>query len=439
MKQQANFAHRLTVNAPIIIGLIIIGIFFVGFGSWALLAPLNAAAIASGTLVLDLEKKTIQHLEGGMIAKIWVTEGQAVAQGQSLIDLDQVAIKAQVDLLTNQLLDVQVTKIRITAEHDGITPDFSLLLEQIATQQEHEKLAPLIATSNKLFNAIVENFTNQLNLLQNKVEQLAQEILGLQAQKDASSQSLSLLQQESKLISQLVATNNASLMQQTALDKQIATAIGSRGQLQAAIAKAKQAVAATKLERLQLIHERHQEILSAITQNSVQVSDLQEQLRTAKDILSRTHISAPVSGIVMDIKYHTVGAVVAPGGELMYIVPQQEKVIVRAKVLPDDIDLVRAGLRAKVSLSAYKAKKVPKLSALVLTVSADSLLDEQTGMEYFAARVKIDPEEIAALKENVVLYPGMPAQVFILTGVRTMFDYLIAPFKDATYRAFREE
>ncbi len=171
----------------------------------------------------------------------------------------------------------------------------------------------------------------------------------------------------------------------------------------------------------------------------MEIINLVSELSKAKDILKRTVITAPVSGKIMNIKYHTIGAVIQPASEIMDIVPQSEELIIEAKIRPQDIDSVHDGLKAKVSLTAYKGKKVPKLDGKVINVSADIMVNEQSKESYFLARIKIDQKELANLKEQVTLHPGMPAQIFIITGSRSMVSYLLTPIQDSFYKAFREE
>ena len=171
----------------------------------------------------------------------------------------------------------------------------------------------------------------------------------------------------------------------------------------------------------------------------IKISDLTEQLISAKDVLQRTVIKSPVSGTVTELKYHTTGAVIQAGAEIMYVIPQADELIIEAMVNPADIDNVKAGLEAKVQITAFKAKKVPKLLGEVLSVSADILVDEVSGEQYFLARIRINEGELGRLKESVVLYPGMPAQAFIITGSRSLFNYLFSPITDAAYKAFRED
>ena len=214
---------------------------------------------------------------------------------------------------------------------------------------------------------------------------------------------------------------------------------GQFGTLKANIAQLRQAIAGSEIEIIDLKTETHNAVLDELNQVTLSIQELQNQLNQLEDRLKRTVIRAPSDGIAMDLQVHTKGAVVQPGQRIMDIVPQDDRLIIEARLNPNDIDLVTTGTEAKVVLSAYKAKKVPKLDAKVLTVSADTLQDEVTGERYFAARILVDDSIFEELKADIALYPGMPAQVFLIVGERTVADYLLAPVKDATYRAFREE
>jgi HlyD family type I secretion membrane fusion protein len=181
------------------------------------------------------------------------------------------------------------------------------------------------------------------------------------------------------------------------------------------------------------------EVLKEIKETDMEIVGLFNQLWASKDILKRSAITTPVAGKVMNIKYHTIGAVVPAGGEMMNIVPQNEELIIEAKIKPTDIDNIAVGMKTKIQLTDYAGKKVPKLNGKIINISADIMTIEQTKESYFIARVSINKKDIEKLKTKVTLYPGMPAQVFIVTGARSLVSYLFTPISDSTYKAFREE
>lgn len=431
------FPDDKIASRPIQIGLWIVGIFIGGFCLWGSLAPIGSAAIAPGKLVVDFNRKTIQHFEGGIIEKIHVKEGQSVVTGESLLVLRDISAKAQQKLITKQLITAEAVAKRLSVERDkGKQLDFSELQKRFETE---ESLKQILITQADLFDARKKAMTSKRSILSKRIDQLNDEIKGLNSQRRAIQKQLKVMTKELKMVKQLVKSQNAPVTRQMELEKQWAELEGRSGDINAQIAKAGQAISETELEIINLDNDTKNQILAELQDIEIKISDLTEQLTSAKDVLKRTVIKSPISGVVMNIQYHTIGAVVQPGADILNIVPQDDQIIVEAKVRPDDIDSVHEGLSAKVQLSAYKAKKVPKLTGQVMSISADSLTDEMTGMNYFLARIQLDESEIAQLKTTVKLNPGMPAQVFIMTGSRTLFDYLFAPITDATYKAFREE
>lgn len=422
---------------PIRIGLGIIIIFIGGFAIWSSLAPINSAAIASGQLVVDFNRKTIQHFEGGIIESIRVKEGQAVVRGEPLLVLRNIDAKAQKELITNQLITAKAVAHRLQTERDnGAGLDFSEIKKQFVKDKNHDAI---LKTQTDLFNARKKAFNSKRNIFLKRIDQLNDEIKGLNAQKVSINKQIGLISKELKMTKKLVRSQNAPVTHQLELEKQLAELDGRDGDIKSQIAKAGQSISQTQLEIINLDNDTKNEILAELQEIEIKISDLREQLTSAKDVLKRTIIKSPISGIVMNIKYHTIGAVVQPAADILNIVPQDDQIIVEAKIKPEDIDAVYEGLTAKVQLSAYKDKKVPKISGTLLSISADALTDEMTGISYFLARVQLAENEISQLKTNVKLNPGMPAQVFIITGSRTLIDYLIAPIKDATFKAFRED
>ena len=447
--QTKRFVNLIIRNDPekiavktINLGAIVLGVFLAIFIIWGILAPINSASIAPGQVVLDFNKKTIQHLEGGIIEKILVKEGQTVVTNQPLIYLQDIQSRSQNKMLKKQLITTLSIEERLVSERDKKEqPAFDKILAKYKTDKAHEneEIAKIIATQENLFQIRQNSFKSKTDILKKRIDQLGDEIKGIESQSRATSKELKLLYRQQKMSSKLVKSNNSPMNDLIEIEKQIAGSEGKKGELVATIAKAKQSISETELEIINLQNENLNEILAELQDIEVKVSDLTEQLVSAKDILKRTIIKSPTSGTITDLKYHSIGAVISPASEIMYVVPQDDQLIVEARVNPNDIENVRSGQKAKVQLTAFKAKKVPKLTGEVLSVSADILLDEVSGEQYFLARIKIDEDEINHLKAKITLYPGMPAQAFIITGTRSLFTYLFDPITEASYKAFRED
>jgi HlyD family type I secretion membrane fusion protein len=389
-------------------------IFSFVFLIWAIFLPIQSASIAEGIVVLDFNRKTIQHLEGGIIDQILVTEGQVVNQGDVLFYLQDLKAKTEQQILKERLWTMQLQKERLKAEKENeetvnLVNFFSEIRELSAN--DDEKLQEIIANQLRLFNAKKEKKSGEIKVLERKLK--------------SAKTKHKLFKKELSLIKPLVAENNLPILREIDLQK--------------SIADIEEQLDIARLQIANYQNENLAEILKQIKECDMEIVGLFNQLAVSKDILKRSAITAPVSGKVMNIKYHTLGAVVPSGAELMNIVAQDEELIIEAKIKPIDIDNIAIGMKAKVALTAYKGKKIPKINGEVINVSPDILINEQSKESYFLARVAIAKKDLKKLKNKIELYPGMPAQVFILTDSRSLISYMFSPISDSYYKAFREE
>lgn len=386
-------------------------IFFTAiFLVWAIFLPITSASIADGVIVLDFNRKTIQHLEGGIIEEILVKEGQIVKQGDILLYLRDIKVKSEQQILQERLFTMQLQKTRLETEKTT---------KKILDLSNFRKVDSI--EQNKA-NEIIET---QLKLFESRQHKREGEISTLQKKLLSAQNKFSVLQTELKMVKPLVAENNLPLTRQLELEK--------------SLYDLKYEIQASKLQISNYKEEQLSEILKEIKETDLEIITLTNQLEASKDMVIRSEILSPVDGKVMNIKYHTIGAVIPPAAEIMNIVPQNDQLIIEAKVRPQDIDNIAVNMKAKVSLTAYKEKKVPRMNGIVINISPDITIDEQTKESYFLARVKIDSKDIEKMKNKVELYPGMPAQVFIINGSRSLLSYLFTPISDSAYKAFREE
>ena len=437
-RQVFGYDYETAGKGPVLWMFAIILPFLILLGTWTAFAKLNAAAIAPGEVVLNKERKTIQHLEGGLIEEILVSEGQAVRAGDPIFSIRDVQERSQLGIIYNQLASAQVLEARLIAERDQAEkPDFSTVGTLVDLPQS--AIDKRIKAQVKLFNSRFKSINTKIDLIKARKASAQEEIIGLNEQVIAVKRQIELGDAELASVEVLYNKKLVTANRMMTLQRNDAELKGQFGTLKANIAQLRQAIAGSEIEIIDLKTETHNAVLDELNQVTLSIQELQNQLNQLEDRLKRTVIRAPSDGIAMDLQVHTKGAVVQPGQRIMDIVPQDDRLIIEARLNPNDIDLVTTGTEAKVVLSAYKAKKVPKLDAKVLTVSADTLQDEVTGERYFAARILVDDSIFEELKADIALYPGMPAQVFLIVGERTVADYLLAPVKDATYRAFREE
>ena len=404
---------------------------------WAALVPLQSGAVAPGRIVVDSNRKEIQHLEGGIVKEILVREGDTVAAGQLLIRLDNTSSQARNDLLRSQYIAARASEARLLAERDNkesITFPAELTQLEAGDQQVKENLD----SQRRLFETRRESLNGQIDVLNQKVAQSGSEIAGLRDQANSASRQIGLLNEEITVVQGLLAKGNALKPRLLALERQSADLIGQRGQAQAMISRANQTINEAKITSINLKTEFLNSVVSELKETQTQIATLTEQLRSAGDVARRVDIAAPIAGIVTGLKVHTLGGVVKPGDTLLTLVPQDDRLIVEARVNPQDIDVVHEGLTAQVRLTAFKARYLRPAKGTVTTVSADRFDDQRTGEGYYLARISIPQSELQDIGD-LKLTPGMPAETLIVTGRRTMLSYLVRPIRESFGRAFREQ
>jgi HlyD family type I secretion membrane fusion protein len=418
-------------------GLWVLGISMGALVLWSIAAPIDSAAVARGVVVLDSNKKTVQHLEGGIVDKILVHEGKFVQAGEVLIELNPANADARLGMVAGQYWAEKAAAARLAAERDGKQSiDFPKdLLEEAA---KNPAVQDTIDSQTKLFETRSKSLSGSVDVLNQQIEQLKNEIAGLRAQEQSAASQGRLLEEELVGMRKLLASGNASKSRVLALERQAADLKGRRGDYLAQIARAQQRISETNIEILNTKNKYMNDVATSTRETQVRMGTLEEQKNAASDISDRLLIKAPVTGIVTNLRIHTKGGVIAPGEAVLDLVPQNERLIVEAQVSPQDIDVVHQGLTARVRLSAYKTRNLHPVEGEVTTVSPDRFVDEKTGQSYFLARIIVDPKQFDKLG-NVKLYPGMPADVLIVTGSRSLIGYLLQPIKDSMFRAFREQ
>jgi HlyD family secretion protein len=427
---------RPKIGAPLAAGALLLIAFFAGFGGWAALAPLSSATVAEGVIRVETHRKTVQHLEGGIVREILVNEGDKVTAGQVLMRLDKTQSGTTVSVLQDQQDALLALQARLEAERDGL--DAIQFPPELSARQSDPKIATVVGGQQKIFDTRRQSLRAQLGILSQRVEQLGSEIAGHKAQLVSANEQIQLTQEEIATVTDLLNRGLERKPRLLALQRQQSYLEGSRGEQLGAIAKAQQEIGEAKLQSADLLDKRSSEIALELRDTQSRLLENRQKLGAAVDVDNRMEVVAPVSGQVVDLKVHTLGGVVRPGDALLDIVPQSDELVVEARVRPVDIDAVHAGQPAQVALTAYKQRTTPRLDGTLVTVSADALTDETRHISYYSAEIHIDSSELAKLN-GVQLYPGMPAEVMIVTGERTLLQYFIQPVIDSFHRAFREE
>ncbi|MBX6321325.1 MAG: HlyD family type I secretion periplasmic adaptor subunit [Rhodospirillaceae bacterium] len=419
-----------------IAGMATVAIFFGGFGTWAAVAPISSAAVAPGVVVVQSNRKTVQHLEGGIVKEILVKEGDTVRQGQVLVRLEDTQARASAQLLEDRYWTGRALEARLVAERDGA--DTIRFPDDLVAAAEHEPAAAaMMATQEHLFQSRREALQGQIDILRKQIQEQEEQIAGLDAQQKAEAKQLAYFKDELASTQALYDKGLGIKSRLMALKRAGASLEGSRAGHLADIARTRQAIAEAELKILDLKNQRMNEVLKDLHDTQADLSEIGERLQAARDVVERTEIRAPRDGVVVGLQVHTVGGVIPPGGSVLDIVPQDEKLIIEAQVRTEDIESVHSGLRAEVRLVGSNPRDTPMLDGRVTYVSADRLTDPQTHMPYYKANVEVDPQSLKRAGD-LKLYPGMPAEVMIVTGKRTPLEYFLHPVTYGLERALRE-
>ena len=425
---------KTSLKGPIVSGLTILLIFLVGATAWASSAKLASAIIAVGQLKVDSNRKQIQHLDGGIVNQILVSDGQRVKKGDTLVILDPVQAKSSLGIVAGALFTAELKRSRLQAERDNTEqPDFTRFLHR-----EHEDKNSLIDAQQSLFSIRRSVQVSQQEILHQQIENLKSQISGFESQQASTQTQIEISKDELVNLKNLKARGLVGNERLLELERNLAQLEGRAGELVSSIASAKASIDEKRLELIRVKRSFHEQVLAELQDVESEIIDLQERANAATHHLQQMVVKAPVDGLIVGLNVHTEGGVVVPGQLLMEIVPDNDALIVEGQVLPTDVDDLLVGQSARVKLSGLQQRTTPELTGMLQYVSADSMLDERSGMTYFIIRVSIAAEELAKLPSEGLI-PGMPAEVFVQTGERTALEYLLQPLSDTIDRAWREK
>lgn len=422
---------------PVILaGYILVFLTFGVLGSWAAVAKLDSAVVAPATISLEGNRRVVQHFEGGIVDEIRVAEADTVKEGDVLLTLNAVEARSNVDVLSTRLDVARMVEARLLAERklaEEITFPATLV------SQETEITAAVKEDQLDLFTEGRSILKSQEDILRARIEQIEVQIEGLSLQKAAFQRRI---ENYSLMLDRMRDGESRGLIQGNVLSQREDEMIeieANLGQVISEIAQARASIGETELQILQLTQEYRQRANSELEEIRAEISELQERRKVAEDVLNRTEIRAPGSGTIQNLKVHTVGSVVRPGDVLMELVPEDEELIINARVSPIDKDNVAPGLETEVRFTAFKAKLTPIMLGSVETVSADVITpDNPNEPPYFLARVTVNENDIPDdIKDRITA--GMPADVIITTGERTVANFIVSPLMDAVRKSMIEE
>jgi len=417
-------------------GNLLVGVFVIGLGAWSTYAPLSSAAIASGIVEAETNRKIIQHLEGGIVRRILVKNGDAVAAGEVLIELDDTKPRTERDGLRWQLWDAKARRARLTAEQKG-SDRIAYPPDLVELAAKYRAVEDILAGQQKIFDARRQVMRSEIAITQQKIKQVLEEIAGLSAQKVALMERIDISRRELKTASGLKAKGLERISRVLMLERERADIGGQIGEVGARISRAHQVISEAQAHLVKLRSDRSNEVAVTLRDTQSQLLQLGERLLAIDHQLERTKVRAPEDGIIMDLRVHTAGGVIGAGEPLADLVPGAARLVVAARIKPEDINQVHPGLEAQVHLIPYDQRRVPLLTGTVEYVSADHLVDRQSGHSYYAATIRVTDERLERMAD-VKMIPGMPVQTMIMTGKSSVAIYALQPLLDSFNRAFRE-
>lgn len=422
-----------SMETPRRVGMLIFFLVFGVFGFWAAVAPLDGAAVAPGRVAVKSYKKVVQHFEGGIVSEILARSGDRVIAGQPLLVMDNTQSVAQLEIANSQFVALKASEGRLLAERDAsdnIVFAQALFNEGANAQSEMD-------AQEQIFEARKAALNGQIEVLQQRIEQLETRAVGLTALKISKEELAVSYAEELSDVQELLSQGFSDKQRLREIERRTSTLKGEAAELVANISSTEVEIGEAKLQILQLGREFQNDVVSNLGETQPKLKDIVERITALQDVVSRTVVRAPTAGIVNGMQVHTVGGVIRPGTAIAEIVPQSEDLIVEASVSLTDIDRVAEGQEATIRFSAFSSS-VPTIFGTVLSISADSQVDEATGASFYLARIEVTPEGMEDLGD-LILLPGMPAEVFISTGSRTFLQYLFKPFSNALARSFTED
>lgn len=435
----------LSAKRPIFTGLAILVVWLGFFGVWAGVAPLNSAVVASGTFVATGQNKLVQHFEGGIIREIAVKDGDVVEADQVLVRMDDTAAKSKLRRLELKKYRLLAMKARLQAEMSA-----SETIETPAAFSESERdpeIKAILERQRAELRARRASLVSEESVLVKQIAGLEESIRGYQAQVQSTQERIALFAEELKDKNSLLGQQLVRKSDVLALRRSEASLGGELGEYLGRIADSKERIAQANERIAQLHAAAFRDAIKELRETEADLDDVEEQIRAARDVVDRVEVRSPVRGVVVKKNFHTPGGVVAPGAVILELLPIGEERIIEAHVNPKDISHVSIGQEALVRLSALNQRITPMVGASVTYVSADTLSEQEkpetrsdgnTRREFYVVRVRLDQDDILRRMPDFIPTPGMPADVYIKTGERTFFEYIMKPVLDSFSRAFRE-
>jgi len=408
---------------------------FAVFGGWACLASIDGAVVAAGSIVVESDRKAVQHLEGGMVKDLMVTGAAHVEQGQVLLRLDSNQERAKEEIARSAVYSAIAEEARLQAEAEG--SDKISFPSELLQKTSDTSAQRAMGDQKRRFEERRAARRIEISILEERIAQSERQIQGNTAQSRGARAQLDSMTQEYNKLKPLADQGIVAFARIAALERSRADIEGKMGAYDADIARLGRTIDEARLQIDQVGQKVLEEATAKLADTRAQLGDAREKWRVAADVLARTEVRAPRSGRIVNLKVHTIGAVVRPGDVLMEIVPDNDVLVVAARVSSLDINHVQVGLPTEVRLPSFKARTTPIAVGEVLSIAADAVRDEATHQPYYEVKISVQVTQFPqTVREK--LKPGMLADVLIATGERTVLAYLTQPMMDAIRRGMRE-
>lgn len=415
-------------------------VLFAGLGAWSVWAPLDSAALGPGVIVLENYRVAVDHLEGGIVREVSAREGQAVKQGAVLLTLQDVQARAQLEQIKGQWLVALAREARLVAQRDN-AGSVSFPAALLANAKD-SRAAEAMRVQEQTFRVRRRALQSEVTLYERQVAQLREKAAGLKEQRAMRERLVGSFEKERDDFEALAAEGYAERQRVREMERNLALNDGQRSSLSSDIAATEVEISATLVKILQAEQTFQREVAKELAEVQAELFVLTEKLRGLEDTVSRTVVTAPQEGVVHGLSVHAPGEVLKPGAHILDIVPGNERLVVEAKLSPQDVDQVRVGQMADVRFTAFRQRDMPKVEGKLVRLSADRMVEEAGGMKqpYYLARIEITPEGVRELeRRKLELVAGMPADVLVKTGERTFWHYLTAPLSDMMVQAMKED
>jgi HlyD family secretion protein len=423
-------------SRQISVGMLGLLVLVVGVGGWSVLTTIAGAVIAPGMLEVQSNRQVVQHPDGGIVGEIFVEDGDFVEAGETVMVLDDSILRSELAIIEGQYFELLARRGRLEAESEG-RAEISFVEEVLDRAVTDARVFDMVQGQSSLFQARIETQEQQVNQLRERQTQIGELIAGREAQLVALNEQLDLIKLELADLQSLLDRGLAQASRVLALRREEAGLRGQIGELRASVAESRGRIAEIEIEILGLTTRLREEAITALRDLQASESELRERRLATLETLSRLEIRSPMSGFVLDRQVHAQRAVIRSAEPLMYIVPQDSPLVITSRVEVQHIDQVNMGQDANLRFSAFDARTTPEIWGVVTRISADAIMDENTGLTYYEAQILPKEGEIDRLGD-VELIPGMPVEAFIQTGSRSPLTFLTKPLTDYFTKAFRE-